>query len=348
MAYQDSPQPRLAFFMRIMAAFLLLCLTIVSGGLVYLLQGLSKTFDAQLTREISPTTKEMPASLAFPIGVNPAKESIVEQPNVEAFLETQFANDYERTTRITWLDALYEKVAYMPWYQSLASPNIRILVVFAGERKEEVAHNFGRILGWDRAKREEFLAYMNTVPLEIADGTLYPGKYIVTLEATPEQVAQQLQQAFISNVLSRYPEELQEVVPIKDALIVASLIERETASFDEMRIISAVIWNRLFTDMKLQIDATLQYARGSQNWEPKWWPVPVPSDKYIASKHNTYLHKGLPPSPIANPSAAAIIAALNPVTTDCLFYFHENKEMKCSSTYEEHVSSLKAIFGRGK
>ncbi len=334
--------------MRVTAVFLLLCLTVASGGLVYMLHGLSKTFDEQLAIKIVIPSEEIPMSISFPVGVNPKNESIVEQPNVEAFLEEQFATDYERTTRITWLDTLYDKVAYMPWYQSLASPNTRILVVFAGERKEEIAHNFGRILGWDRKEREEFLAHMTTVPLEIADGTLYPGKYIVTPDATPEQVAQQLQQAFVSNVLSRYGEELQEIVPISDALVVASLIERETGSFEEMRIISAVIWNRLFADMKLQIDATMQYARGSQNWEPKWWPVPVPSDKYIASPHNTYLHKGLPPSPIANPSAAAIIAALNPVTTDCLFYFHVNKEMECSSTYEEHVSDLKAVFGRGK
>lgn len=348
MANESTASPKLVLFMRLSAVFLLLCLTVASSGLVYLLHGMSKTFDDQLATGIVVPPAEIPTSLAFPIGVDPGNESIVEQPNVEAFLETQFVNDFERTTRITWLDELYEKVAYMPWYQSLASPNTRILVIFAGERKEEIAHNFGRILGWDRAQREEFLAHVSTVPLEIADGTFYPGKYVVTPDATPEQVATQLQQAFLNNVLSRYPEELQAVVPIEEALVVASLIERETGSFDEMRIISAVIWNRLFVDMKLQIDATMQYARGSQNWEPKWWPVPVPSDKYIASPHNTYLHKGLPPSPISNPSAAAIIAALNPVTTDCLFYFHVRKEMKCSSTYEEHVSSLRAVFGRGK
>lgn len=344
----DTERPGLVMVMRIAAGFLLVCLTIASAGLVYLLNGLSKTFDEHLAIETTPPEVVSSASLAFPIGVDPDRETIEEQPNVEAYLETQFATEFERTTHITWFDTLYEKVAYLPWYQSLASPNSRVLVIFAGERKEEVAQNFGRILGWDRTQRQEFIRLVNAYPVTIAEGTFYPGKYVVTPEATPEEVARQLHQAFMSNVLSRYPEELQEIVPLQDALVVASLIERETRSFEEMRIISAVIWNRLFADMKLQIDATLQYARGSQNWEPEWWPVPVPSDKYIASKHNTYLHKGLPPSPIANPSAAAIIAALNPVTTDCLFYFHANKVMECSSTYEEHVADLRATFGRGK
>ena len=66
-----------------------------------------------------------------------------------------------------------------------------------------------------------------------------------------------------------------------------------------------------------------------------------PDDKYIESPFNTYSNKGLPPSPIANPSTDAIIAALNPKKTDCMYYFHDRKaNFHCSVTYEEHVALL--------
>lgn len=101
--------------------------------------------------------------------------------------------------------------------------------------------------------------------------------------------------------------------------------------------------------MPLQLDATLQYAKGSRASEKEWWPVPKPADKYLKSPFNTYANKGLPPAPIANPSAASVLAALNPVPTDCYYYFHaDNAEYYCSKTYEEHVRKLRAVFGRGK
>jgi UPF0755 protein len=115
-----------------------------------------------------------------------------------------------------------------------------------------------------------------------------------------------------------------------------------------MRHIAGVIWNRLFIDMNLQIDATLQYAKGTD--APKtWWPVPVPKDKYIESPYNTYQNSGLPPTPIANPSVDAVLAALNPRETDCMYYFHDKDSgFHCTETYEDHVAELKKYYGRGR
>jgi UPF0755 protein len=61
------------------------------------------------------------------------------------------------------------------------------------------------------------------------------------------------------------------------------------------------------------------------------------------------MNKGLPPTPIANPSVAAVLAALNPTKTDCLFYFHDRKgDFHCSETYEGHVAALKKYYGQGR
>ena len=112
-----------------------------------------------------------------------------------------------------------------------------------------------------------------------------------------------------------------------------------------MRLISGIMWNRLFADMNLQIDATLQYAKASNRATNNWWPKVAPVDKYIKSAYNTYTYKGLPPAPIANPSVAAILAALNPVNTPCLYYFNDKAgDFHCSESYAEHVKLLKKYY----
>ena len=110
-----------------------------------------------------------------------------------------------------------------------------------------------------------------------------------------------------------------------------------------MKLISGIIWNRIFSGMKLQIDATLQYAKGSE--EDGWWEKVNPKDKNIDSPYNTYLHKELPPSPIANPGLAAIEAAYNPQKTSCLFYMHDkNRIIHCAKTYEEHKKNIQKYY----
>ena len=115
-----------------------------------------------------------------------------------------------------------------------------------------------------------------------------------------------------------------------------------------MRDISGIIWNRLFINMPLQLDASLQYAKGTDS-KTSWWPQVRPADKYIESDFNTYANKGLPPAPISNPSLDAIIAALNPKKTECMYYFHDQRGgFHCNETYEEHVAALKRIYGQGR
>ncbi len=97
-------------------------------------------------------------------------------------------------------------------------------------------------------------------------------------------------------------------------LVVASLIEREARVPEERPLVAAVIYNRLSEGMKLEVDATVQYALGS--WKADLTVV----DLQIDSPYNTRLYEGLPPGPICNPGIAAIEAALEPAPVDYLFY----------------------------
>jgi UPF0755 protein len=87
-------------------------------------------------------------------------------------------------------------------------------------------------------------------------------------------------------------------------LIVASMIEREAKVAEDRAKIARVIYNRLRRDMELQIDATVRYQQ----------PTDLPFTELVAidTPYNSYLYKGLPPTPIANPGRASIAAAMNP------------------------------------
>ena len=284
----------------------------------------------------------------FPIGVNPYTKLIVENPAVDTYFKDFIVarSPAERSHTSIFGRAL-SRLALMDWYQNLASPTGRILVIRSGERKEEIAKHFGDILGWNGGQRAEFIAAISNELPAVADGKFFPGTYLVPRKAEPAVIIPLISNKFKSEVTNHYTDEIEALVPLEDTLTIASLLEREAYDFTDMRHISGVIWNRLFAGMKLQIDATLQYSKAGKALS--WWPTVVPSDKLIASPFNTYKNAGLPPSPIANPSLDAILAALNPSKTDCMFYFHDaNANFHCTKTYEEHVALLKQYYGKGK
>lgn len=284
----------------------------------------------------------------FPVSVDPVREVIVENPEVEEYFDEHIAGSNGTARHVSWIGKAIGKLALMDWYQNLASASSRLLVILPGERKEEVGAHFAKILGWSADEREAFIRTIAEAEPALGEGKYAPGRYIVVKGAGPEEVAELVLTRFSEEVLTRYTPSTDAVVPIEHALTIASLLEREAYDFEDMRLIAGVIWNRLFIDMNLQIDATLQYAKGSRPQEP-WWPKVLPRDKYIESPYNTYENPGLPPAPIANPSVEAILAALNPKKTDCLYYFHDrNAGFHCAPTYEEHVALLKEYYGRGK
>jgi cell division protein YceG involved in septum cleavage len=304
------------------------------------------TFTAVTTEEavVLNTTE-----LLFPVGVNPEQKNITENPAVDEYVETYLSFNINKPRDSDYLNRFLAIVTQFDWYQNLASAVSRILVIYPGERHEEIESNFAKILKWDTTQKNQFSEYIKEAEPVLLEGKFYPGKYVVPVDATPEQVADLLYEKFTEEVLNRYSEDMKAVVPLSDALIIASLLEREAYDFTDMRYISGVIWNRLFIDMPLQLDASLQYVRGAKLSEKSWWPKPVPADKYLKSPYNTYQNAGLPPAPIANPSVAAIVAALNPRITDCMFYFHGPKgQFYCTNTYDEHVAKLREVYGRGK
>lgn len=289
----------------------------------------------------------------FPVTVNPLAKTIEEDPKVEALLAkppshlTASVSDAEKAYRML---ALW--IADLPLYRGIAGVagvNDLFVTVRPGQRQEQVAAAFGKELGWTAADRAAFIERARELEPDFPNGATVPGVYFASV-SEPEDVALLTQERFQQEIRARYGTSTDEVVPIEDAITIASLLEREAGDWEDMRLISGVIWNRLFVGMKLQIDATLQYAEANRDKAANgWWPSVEPKDKYIKSAYNTYQNAGLPPGPIANPSIGAILAALNPKKTDCLFYFHDKYgRFHCTKTYQEHVTLLKKHYGQGR
>ena len=127
---------------------------------------------------------------------------------------------------------------------------------------------------------------------------------------------------------------------VGDALILASIIEKETGVADERTLVASVFSNRLDKGMLLQTDPTLIYGltegkgalgRGLRQSELK-----------KDTPYNTYLHPGLPPTPISNPSRLSIHAALNPAETDYLYFVADGKGGHAfAESYDEHRKNVR-------
>jgi UPF0755 protein len=176
------------------------------------------------------------------------------------------------------------------------------------------------------------------------EGLLYPATYQLTDSSTPgtilgamaDETARRLSTLDWSRLdslgVSRY-----------EAIIIASLIEREAGTDSERPTISSVIHNRLAEPMRLQIDATVIYALGYN-------PGRVTAEHLrTESPWNTYRVDGLPPTPIGSPSLESIRAAVDPATTRYLFYVlgAEDGSHLFAETYEGHQLNIADARARG-
>lgn len=279
----------------------------------------------------------------FPVTVDPHTKTILSDERVEAYLQSD-ASPLQANASAAFSKIAELVVSFLASFSNRAADtNLvfthrdKVVVIAPGARKEEVAAAFAGVLGWSAQEKKEFLS--------IPEGFLFPGTYAVHRGASPLEVLSALYGQFEENVASRYGESVEEVVPLATALTIASLIQKETIGTRDMRLVSGIIWNRIFAGQKLQLDATLQYAKASRVQNGVWWPRVLPKDKFIDSPYNTYKHAGLPPTPIASPSTAAVVAALNPSQTDCFFYFHDPRgDIHCSADYETHAALIDQLF----
>ncbi len=225
----------------------------------------------------------------------------------------------------------------LSFYENLANPSVKAVQIKEGLRKEEVAEILTKKFNWDENQKQDFLNAHLAYEVDSFEGKYFPKTYMIHKDTDPIVVSKTMTDEYRKKVESVKKPKSKKIINEETALIIASLIQREAAGKSDMKLISGIIWNRIFNGMKLQIDATLQYAKGD---EELWWPEVKSEDKKIDSPFNTYIY-AMPPTPIANPGLAAIEAAYNPQKTSCMFYLHDkNRKIHCSKTYEEHKKNI--------
>jgi UPF0755 protein len=184
--------------------------------------------------------------------------------------------------------------------------------------------------------------FKSLVSQDQAEGTLFPDTYLVPKQYTSDQIYSLLTNTFEIRVLDDLAAEI-EASPytLNQIMVMASLVEREAREYEEMRGVAGVLWQRIEIGMPLQVDATMQYAKGYDSVQQTWWAPPRAADKSVDSPFNTYQINGLPPRPIANPSLNAIKATLNPIPTKNLFYIHDRSgRIHYAETLEGHNANV--------
>lgn len=157
--------------------------------------------------------------------------------------------------------------------------------------------------------------FLEGVPAGNLEGYLFPNTYEVTSKNTARQAVDMMLRSF-----SRETRDLDwdhaaslGLTPYQ-VVTAASIIEKEVKFAEERPLVASVIYNRLKKNMKLGMCSTVLYALGE--WKPKL----TNKDTQVDSPYNTYKIDGLPPGPICNPGFESISAALNPATTDYIFF----------------------------
>jgi UPF0755 protein len=181
------------------------------------------------------------------------------------------------------------------------------------------------------------------IPGPTAEGFLFPDTYLLEKTHPPEDIVEIMVRQF----RRKFPTEWEfrareEGFSLLQIVTIASIIEKETGVAEEKPIVSAVIRKRLSLGMPLQMDPTVIY--GLQRFGVEL----TRKDLRSPSPYNSYLNRGLPPGPIANPGLAAIRAALFPANTDYLYFVSRNNgSHKFSKTLEEHNQGV-ASFRQDK
>jgi UPF0755 protein len=167
------------------------------------------------------------------------------------------------------------------------------------------------------------------------EGYLFPDTYVVSRDMGARDLIDLMVNRFWE-VFNALVGDRQIGMSVKDVVTLASIVEKETGLAHERPMIASVFLNRLERGMRLDSDPTVIYGLKDFDGNLRREDLRTPSP------YNTYIHRGLPPGPIANPGRESLRAVLDPANTDYLYFVSKNDgSHHFSSTLEEHS---KAVF----
>lgn len=173
--------------------------------------------------------------------------------------------------------------------------------------------------------------------LVLGEGYLFPDTYLIPRGLRERQIVELMVKRFLSVLEEcRQRNAPDGGLTVHEIVTLASIIEKETGIDAERGLVSGVFYNRLKNGWRLEADPTVKYVLRDP---PEYLSR---KDIEIRSPYNTYLFKGLPPGPIANPGRKAMEAALSPAETDCMFFVAKGDGSHIfSRTYAEHLEAMR-------
>lgn len=306
---------RRTYWTRRLVAFSLLALAVAASlAIVFSACGdAKKTGEVTIRIEPGSSTADIALQLKAEDVIDDAKE-FVERAD-ELGVEEQLKPGTYRFVRGEPIDDILHRLA-----SGEQSPE-GVLTVPEGYSINDIAQAVA--LKTDISERDYVVATRVEGPLPLGgsgdatslEGFLFPSTYDLQPGITAEEL--------VSTQLDTFSRQTQDVdwqragalgLSEYQALVVASMVEREARVPEERPLVAAVIYNRLAEGMKLEVDATVQYALG-------YWKTDLTyDDLQLESPYNTRLYGGLPPGPICNPGLDSIEAALSPADVDYLYY----------------------------
>lgn len=172
------------------------------------------------------------------------------------------------------------------------------------------------------------------------EGFLFPDTYVVTRSTSARQIVDRM----VANFREHFTPDLQRRaarlgLTVRQAVTLASIVQKETSIRDESPLVAGVYWNRLKRGMRLQADPTVIYA---MKRDKRWTGTLYRSDYDYDSPYNTYRIDGLPPGPICNPGLDALRAAVTPASTSFLYFVADplTGRHDFSTTFDQHLVAI--------
>ncbi len=193
------------------------------------------------------------------------------------------------------------------------------------------------------AMRDTALLARLDIPNSTLEGYVFPDTYAFPLGTTARQAVREMVYAFERRWNPEWDASLTELkINRNDLVTMASIVEKEARVPEERPVIAAVYYNRLRKGMLLQADPTIQFALGHHVGRVLY------KDLAVKSPYNTYIHKGLPPGPIASPGVASLAAAAHPASVPYLYFVaSRDGHHEFRVTLEQHASAIRQVRATG-
>jgi UPF0755 protein len=238
-----------------------------------------------------------------------------------------------------------------PWHAIVSALNgghglVNTITIPEGYTLSQIKPRLAKTLGVsessvDSAMRDTALLARLDIPNPTLEGYVFPDTYAFPVGTTASQAIREMVHGFERRWKPEWDSKAVELgINRNDLVTMASIVEREARLPEERPVIAAVYYNRLRKGMLLQADPTVQYALGHHVGRVLY------KDLTVKSPYNTYLHKGLPPGPIAAPGAASLAAAANPANVPYLYFVASpDGHHEFRMTLDEHANAIRQVRG---